>query len=103
MAMRIRKSNLASARLITQHLINDHHWGPRLRSAAVFDRWPQIAGAEAAKYSQPVRLQGGVLRVEAARADWATSLKFMEPQLVANANRILGEPLVQRVHVYVKR
>lgn len=103
MGMRIKKTNLASVGLVTQHFINTHHWGPRLRSAKVFDVWPDIAGAEAAKYSQPVRLQGGVLRIEVTRADWATSLRYMETQLVANANRILGEPLVERIHVYVKR
>lgn len=103
MAMRIRKSNLASAGLITQHLINANHWGPRIRSARIFDRWPQIVGADAAKHTQPVRLLGGVLRIEATDTNWVTSMHFMEPQVVAQANRELGEPLVNRISVYVKR
>ncbi len=89
--------------MIVQHLVNEHHWGPKLRNARVFESWAEIAGKDVAQYSHPVRLQGGVLVVAVTRSDWATSLKYMEPQLVANVNNYLGESLVSRIRVYVER
>lgn len=101
-AMRIRKTNLAPSGLVIKHFINANRWGPKLRTAKLFEGWEQIVGKDAAQYCQPVRLQGGVLVVAVSRADWVTSLKYMEPQLIQNANQLMGEELVKRVRSYVK-
>ena len=57
--------------------------------AALWQRWPQIAGPQLAPHCRPLRLQGGVLSVGAAPGPWLQALQYNRHQLLA-ALRVHG-------------
>ena len=72
-------------------------WGRRLESARVHDHWEEIAGAQVAAHTEPVRLHGGVLVVRAESSAWATQVRYLSGELAARANAVLGAGQVERV------
>lgn len=45
---------------------------------SVFQSWDDVVGADLAQHIQPIKLDGGVLVVEASDAAWATQFRFLE-------------------------
>jgi predicted nucleic acid-binding Zn ribbon protein len=76
-------------------------WDERLRGATAWSRWPDIVGAELAGRCEPVRLAGGTLLVRAENQVWATQLRYLTAQLLANAERLLGAGTVREVRIVV--
>lgn len=76
-------------------------WDERLRGAAAWTRWEEIVGTDMARRCEPVRLAGGVLVVRAESSVWATQLRYLVPQLRANATEVLGTGAVRSVHIVV--
>lgn len=74
-------------------------WDRRLDGARVHGLWAEIAGAQLARHTEPVRLSGGVLVVRAATPAWATQLRYLSAELIERANAVLGEGMVGRVTV----
>ena len=68
-----------------------------MEGARVHDRWVEIAGAQMAAHTEPVRLHGGVLVVRAESPTWATQVSYLSGELVERANAVLGEGQVHRV------
>lgn len=84
-------------------LSEERGWSARLRSSALFARWEEVVGPDVARNCEPVRLVGGVLVVAATSPSWATQLRYLAGDLQLAVNRALGEPLVERVEVQVRR
>jgi predicted nucleic acid-binding Zn ribbon protein len=84
-------------------VLGRRQWAERMQSVRVFARWEQVVGADVARNCDPVRLVGGVLVVAAASPSWATQLRYLAPQLALSVNRAIGEPVVDRVEVTVRR
>jgi len=84
-------------------LVRRRGWDERLRGATAWTRWHDIVGAEMARRCEPVRLAGGVLVVRAESQVWATQLRYLVPQLLANANEVLGSRAVRSVRIVVGR
>lgn len=76
-------------------------WGERLTGATASQRWDDIVGPDLAVRCEPVRLAGGTLVVRAESQVWATQLRYLLPQLVANANEVLGGHQVREVRLVV--
>jgi hypothetical protein len=76
-------------------------WGERLTGATASQRWEEIVGADLAARCEPVRLAGGTLVVRAESQVWAAQLRYLLPQLVANANEVLGGHQVREVRLVV--
>jgi predicted nucleic acid-binding Zn ribbon protein len=76
-------------------------WDERLRGAAAWSRWEEIVGPDLATRCEPVRIAGGTLLVRAENQVWATQLKYLRTQLVANAERVLGPGTVREVRLVV--
>ena len=57
--------------------------------AALWQRWPAIAGPQLAPHCRPLRLQGGLLVVGAAPGPWLQALQYNRHQLLA-ALRVAG-------------
>jgi predicted nucleic acid-binding Zn ribbon protein len=74
-------------------------WARRLEGARVHDRWEEIAGAQVAAHSEPVRLHGGVLVVRVDSPSWATQVRYLSAELAERANAVLGAGSVERVVV----
>lgn len=84
-------------------LLEDRGWSGRVRSSALFARWDEVVGADVARNCEPVRLVGGVLVVATSSSSWATQLRYLSSNLQLAVNRALGEPVVERVEVQVRR
>jgi predicted nucleic acid-binding Zn ribbon protein len=80
-------------------LVRRQGWSRRLEGARVHEHWEEIAGAQLARHTNPVRLHGGVLVLEAASPMWATQVRYLAGDLVARANAVLGPGSVARVQV----
>ena len=88
---------------VLDSVLDRRHWKERMRSATVFADWEEVVGADVARNCRPVRLAGGVLVVAATSPSWATQLRYLAPKLRLAVNQALGEPMVERVEVTVRR
>jgi predicted nucleic acid-binding Zn ribbon protein len=68
----------------------------------VFTRWEELAGAELAAHSQPVRLQDATLVVGADHPAWATRARMASEGILTRA-RQLGDTTIERIEVVVQR
>ncbi|MSS44682.1 DUF721 domain-containing protein [Cutibacterium sp. WCA-380-WT-3A] len=79
------------------HLVQSKGWGRQVNLHLVLSRWPELVGPTNAEHSRPVKYQGTVLTVRTDATVWATSLRTIAPQLVAELNRRLGDGTVTKV------
>ncbi|MEX1164285.1 MAG: DUF721 domain-containing protein [Nitriliruptor sp.] len=84
-----------------QQFLSRRGWGERLTGATASQRWDEVVGPDLAARCEPVRLAGGTLVVRAESQAWATQLRYLLPQLVANANEVLGGHQVREVRLVV--
>jgi predicted nucleic acid-binding Zn ribbon protein len=68
----------------------------------VFTRWAELAGAELAAHSQPMRLQDSTLVVGADHPAWATRAR-MDSEVILTRARQLGDTTIERIEVVVQR
>lgn len=76
-------------------------WDERLAGASASQRWDEVVGPDLAARCEPVRLAGGTLVVRAESQAWVAQLRYLIPQLTANANAILGAGRVREVRLVV--
>jgi predicted nucleic acid-binding Zn ribbon protein len=72
-------------------------WDRRLAGAQVHARWREIAGADLAAHTEPVRLHGGVLVLRVDSPAWATQVRYLTGDLAARANAVLGDGSVTSI------
>jgi predicted nucleic acid-binding Zn ribbon protein len=82
-------------------LVRRRGWDERLRGATAWTRWEDIVGADMARRCEPVRLAGGTLVVRAESTVWATQLRYLTPQLQANALEVLGAGSVTAIRIVI--
>ncbi|WP_130866556.1 DciA family protein [Acidipropionibacterium timonense] len=78
-------------------LVASRGWGKQVSLRMVLVRWPELVGVTNAEHSRPVTYREGVLTVRTDATVWATSLRTIAPQLVAELNRRLGDGTVTRI------
>ncbi len=74
----------------------------RIQIGGVFGRWDDAVGATVAAHVRPVRLDDGVLTVEADEPAWATQVKFLSGTIMERLAEVAGVR-VERVEVRVAR
>jgi predicted nucleic acid-binding Zn ribbon protein len=74
----------------------------RIQIGGVFGRWEDAVGTTVAAHVRPVRLDEGVLTVEADEAAWATQVKFLAGTITARLAEVAGVR-IERVEVRVAR
>lgn len=84
-----------------QAFVRRRGWDERLRGATAWSRWDEIVGPELASRCEPVRLAGGTLVIRAESQVWATQLRYLTTQMLANARAILGEDTVRDLRLTV--
>ena len=62
----------------------------RIQIGGVFGRWDDAVGPTVAAHVRPVRLDQGVLTVEADEAAWATQVKFLSSTITARLAEVAG-------------
>ncbi len=74
----------------------------RIQIGGVFGRWEDAVGDTVAAHVRPVRLDNGVLTVEADEAAWATQVKFLAGTITTRLADVAGVQ-IERVEVRVAR
>ena len=72
----------------------------RVQIGGVFGRWDEAVGPTVAVHVRPVRLDQGVLLVEADEPAWATQVKFLASTISARLAEVAGVE-VDRIEVRV--
>ena len=71
--------------------------------SGLFGRWADIVGPQLAAHARPLSLSSGVLVVAVTEPGWATQLTYLESELVGRFREALGEGVVDRVEVRLRR
>jgi Dna[CI] antecedent, DciA len=66
-------------------------------------RWLDAVGATVAAHASPVRIDGTRLVVVVDDPAWATQLRYLDAELRARLERVLGPGAVQTIDVVVRR
>jgi predicted nucleic acid-binding Zn ribbon protein len=70
----------------------------RIQIGGVFGRWDEAVGPTVAAHVRPVRLDQGVLTVEADEPGWATQVKFLAGTITTRLSEVAGVD-VERIEV----
>ena len=62
----------------------------RIQIGGVFGRWEDAVGPNVSAHVRPVRLDDGVLVVEADEPAWATQVKFLSSTITARLAEVAG-------------
>jgi predicted nucleic acid-binding Zn ribbon protein len=74
----------------------------RIQIGGVFGRWVDAVGENVAAHVRPVRLDQGVLTVEASDSAWATQVKFLSGTITARLAEV-AKVEIERIEVRVGR
>lgn len=74
----------------------------RIQIGGVFGRWDDAVGQNVAAHVRPVRLDQGVLTVEADDPAWATQVKFLAGTISARLAEVASVD-IERIEVRVGR
>ncbi|MGA4670039.1 DUF721 domain-containing protein [Propionibacteriaceae bacterium Y1923] len=88
-----------SVQSVLGELIRRRDWTTQLNVRTLLVQWAELVGPTNAAHSHPEGFQDGVLTIRAESTTWATSLRSLAPNLVAELNRQLGDGSVTRVVV----
>ena len=72
----------------------------RIQIGGVFGRWDDAVGPAVAAHVRPVRLDQGVLTVEADEPGWATQVKFLAGTITARLAEVANVD-IERIEVRV--
>lgn len=69
----------------------------------VFSEWEELVGAHTAEHAKPVSLDGQCLLVVVDESGWATRFRYEQAGLLKRFAEELGEGVVTRIDVRVRR
>jgi predicted nucleic acid-binding Zn ribbon protein len=69
---------------------------------AIFGRWHELVGESIAAHARPAKLSGETLVIDVDEPIWRTQLSFLERELVARLEAVVGGGVVARVEVRVR-
>jgi predicted nucleic acid-binding Zn ribbon protein len=72
-------------------------------SLTVFTAWPAAVGPQIEAHAAPVSFDDGRLVVEVDLPGWATQLRYLEAELLAKLDELLGAAVVTAIDVRVGR
>ncbi|WP_373871114.1 DUF721 domain-containing protein [Actinoplanes philippinensis] len=83
-----------------ERLVKARGWEKPKAEATVFGAWEKVVGPDIAAHSRPVRLEGGVLTVEAESTAWATQLRMLTATLLRKIAGEVGHNVVNRLNIH---
>ena len=69
----------------------------------LFGHWADLVGPQLAAHARPLSLSRGVLVVGVTEPGWATQLTYLESELLGRFRDALGDGVVERVEVRLRR
>jgi predicted nucleic acid-binding Zn ribbon protein len=85
---------------VLQRLMKARGWERPRAEATVFGAWEKVVGPDIAKHSRPVKLDAGVLTVEAESTAWATQLRLLTGRLLKSIAAEVGHNVVTRLNIH---
>jgi predicted nucleic acid-binding Zn ribbon protein len=85
---------------VLARLVKARGWERPKAEATVFGAWEKVVGADIAKHSRPVKLDAGVLTVEAESTAWATQLRLLAATLLKNIGAVVGHGVVTKLNIH---
>jgi predicted nucleic acid-binding Zn ribbon protein len=85
---------------VLERLMKARGWEKPKAEATVFGAWEKVVGADIAKHSRPVKLDAGVLTVEAESTAWATQLRMLAGSLLKSIAAEVGHNVVTRLNIH---
>jgi predicted nucleic acid-binding Zn ribbon protein len=85
---------------VLERLMKARGWEKPKAEATVFGAWERVVGPEIARHSRPVKLDAGVLTVEAESTAWATQLRLLAASLLRNIATEVGHNVVTRLTIH---
>jgi predicted nucleic acid-binding Zn ribbon protein len=81
-------------------VIKDRGWERPSAEAKVFGSWEKVVGPNIAAHCKPIKLEDGVLTVEAESTAWATQLRGLAARLLTQIAREVGKNVITRLTVH---
>ncbi|MCH9668519.1 MAG: DUF721 family protein [Actinomycetia bacterium] len=83
----------------TSDLARTRGWSGRVAEGSVFGRWRAMVGEQIAAHAAPRSLHEGVLTVSAESTAWATQLRMVQTQLLAQIAAAVGDGVVTSLKI----
>jgi predicted nucleic acid-binding Zn ribbon protein len=83
-----------------EKLVKQRGWQKPAAEATVFGAWEKVVGPDIAKHSRPLKLDNGVLEVEAESTAWATQLRLLTAKLLKSIAAEVGHNVVLRLNIH---
>jgi predicted nucleic acid-binding Zn ribbon protein len=83
-------------------LLGERPWRAGMAVGELARRWADVVGPRLSEESRPASLEGGVLLVKVSSAAWAAQIGFLAQEVVARANQVMGQALVDAVRLTVE-
>ena len=85
---------------VLERLMRQRGWEKPKAEATVFGAWEKVVGEDIAKHSRPIKLDAGVLTVEAESTAWATQLRMLAAGLLRSIAVEVGHNVVTRLNIH---
>ncbi len=83
-----------------ERLMKARGWERPKAEATVFGAWEKVVGPDIAAHSRPVKLEAGVLTVEAESTAWATQLRMLTARLLKQIAAEVGHKVVIKLNIH---
>lgn len=85
---------------VLARLMKARGWQQPAAEARIFGMWEAVVGPELAAHSRPVKLEEGILTVEAESTAWATQLRLLTGKLLGRIADGVGRDVVKSLNVH---
>jgi predicted nucleic acid-binding Zn ribbon protein len=86
--------------VMLERIMKQRGWQKPAAEATVFGAWEKVVGSDIAEHSRPMKLDGGVLTVEAESTAWATQLRLLAGKLLQRIAAEVGHNVVTRLNIH---
>ena len=97
-----RSSELNTVGDVVEGLLGRREFARGMGVGKLARSWADVVGERLAAETRPARLEAGTLVVTATSGPWGSQARFLEKEIRARANEVLGEGRVKRVQVVVE-
>ena len=87
--------------VVLDGLLQQAPWGGGIVLGELGRRWVEVVGETLSKECAPAAIHGEVLVIRASSAPWAAQLRFLQGDIAARVNDVLGAAKVREVRVTV--
>lgn len=85
---------------VLERIMKQRGWQKPAAEATVFGAWEKVVGPDVAQHSRPLKLDAGVLTVEAESTAWATQLRLLAGNLLKRIAAEVGHNVVTKLNIH---